>query len=169
LNAKPRDRTPSGTYVLLTNADGPYRVFVPDPLPPSVPYDPETVALLSGVDRAIGELSGQARTMANPHLLIRPFIRSEAVLSSQIEGTETDIRQLYAYEAGQLHLPGFELPREESDVREVYNYVQALEYGLERVSELPVSLGLIRELHERLLKGVRGRESRPGAFRGDQN
>lgn len=169
MNAKARDRTPSGTYVSFANAGGPYKAFVPDPLPPSVLYDPGTVGLLSTADRAIGELSGQVRTMANPHLLIRPFIRREAVLSSQIEGTETDIRQLYAYEAGQLRLPGFELPREASDVLEVYNYVQALEYGLERVSELPVSLRLIRELHERLLKGVRGQEARPGEFREDQN
>jgi Fic family protein len=86
--------------------------------------------------------------MPNPHLLIDPFMRREAVLSSRIEGTQADIIDLYAYEAGQLPLPGMELPPSEADVRKVLNYVRALEYGLERLNTLPVSLRLSRELHE---------------------
>lgn len=105
--------------------------------------------VLSDADRALGELSGLGRTMPNPHLLIGPFIRREAVLSSRIEGTQTDIANLYAHEAGQLYLPGFEPVPPESDVREVMNYVRAMEYGLERLKTLPVSLRFIRELHER--------------------
>jgi Fic family protein len=107
--------------------------------------------------------------MPNPHLLIGPFMRREAVLSSRIEGTQADIVDLYAYEVGQLPLPGMELPPSEGDVREVLNYVHALEYGLERLNTLPVSLRLIRELHDRLLTGVRGEHATPGEFRRRQN
>jgi Fic family protein len=109
------------------------------------------------------------RTTPNPHLLIGPFMRREAVLSSRIEGTQADIVDLYAYEVGQLPLPGMELSPSEADVREVLNYVRALEYGLERLNTLPVSLRLIRELHERLLAGVRGEHATPGEFRRRQN
>jgi Fic family protein len=102
------------------------------------------------------------RTMPNPHLLIGPFMRREAVLSSRIEGTQADIADLYAYEAGQQAPP-------ESDVREVHNYVRALEYGLERVQTPPVSLRLLRELHARLMEGVRSEQAAPGEFRRSQN
>jgi Fic family protein len=128
------------------------------------------VRLLSEADRALGELSGLGRTMPNPHLLIGPFIRREAVLSSRIEGTQTDLADLYAYEAGQLPLfPEVKPPPPEADLREVGNYVKAMEYGLERVKTLPVSLRLIRELHERLMAGVRGAHATPGEFRHSQN
>ena len=106
--------------------------------------------------------------MANPDLLIRPFIRREAALSSRIEGTQANVADLYAYEAGQLPL-GLQSSAPEADVREVYNYVQAMEYGLERIHTLPASLRLIRELHERLLHGVRGDTATPGQFRRSQN
>jgi Fic family protein len=91
------------------------------------------------------------------------------VLSSRIEGTQANITDLYAYEASQLPLPGLEPAPPESDVREVLNYVRALEYGLERLNTLPVSLRLIRELHERLMTGVRGEHAAPGEFRRTQN
>ncbi len=107
--------------------------------------------------------------MPNPHLLIGPFVRREAVLSSRIEGTQADIADLYAYEVGQLPLPGLEPAPPESDVREVLNYVRALEYGLKRLATLPVSLRLIRELHERLMADVRGEHATPGEFRSRQN
>ena len=106
--------------------------------------------------------------MANPDLLIRPFVRREAALSSRIEGTQANVADLYAYEAGQLPL-GLQSSAPEADVREVYNYVQAMEYGLERIHTLPASLRLIRELHERLLHGVRGDTATPGQFRRSQN
>jgi Fic family protein len=131
--------------------------------------DSTLIRSLSEADRAIGELAGLGRTMPNPHLLIRPFLRREAVLSSRIEGTQADITELYAYEARQLALPGLQPHPSDADVREVYNYVRALEYGLERVKTLPVSLRLLRELHARLMEGVRGEEATPGEFRRSQN
>ena len=146
-------RTPTG-----------YWAFVPDSLPPGFPWTPELVATLSEADRALGELAGLGRSLPNPHLLIRPFLRREAVLSSRIEGTQASLSDLYAYEAVQLAL--FE---PSSDVREVHNYVRALEYGLERLRTLPVSLRLIREIHARLMEGVRGENQTPGEFRRSQN
>jgi Fic family protein len=126
---------------------------------------------LSDADRAIGELAGLGRTVPNPQLLIRPFIRREAVLSSRIEGTQTGIAGLYEYEAKQLSLPlpGPGSNKAEQDAQEVLNYVNALEYGLERLNTLPISLRLIREMHALLLKGVRGERAYPGEFRTSQN
>jgi len=148
--------------VLRTPAS--YWAFVPDPLPPTFSWTPELVTVLSEADRALGELSGLGRSLPNPHLLIRPLARREAVLSSRIEGTQASLSDLYAYEAAQL--PLFEPP---SDVREVYNYVRALEYGLERLRTLPLSLRLIREIHAQLMEGVRGEHRTPGEFRHRQN
>jgi Fic family protein len=107
--------------------------------------------------------------LLNPHLLIAPFVRREAVLSSRIEGTQASLSDLYAYEAVQktaVQLTMFEPP---PDVREVYNYVRALEYGLDRLQSLPLSLRLIREIHARLMEGVRGEHGTPGEFRRSQN
>ena len=120
------------------------------------------VSQLSRADRALGELSGIGRALPNPHLLILPFARREAVLSSRIEGTQASLSDLYAFEAA---------PRAEEtgDVREVFNYVRALEFGLSRLKDLPVSLRLTREIHERLMRGVRGEHSTPGEFRRSQN
>ena len=122
------------------------------------------MTVLSEADRALGELAGLGRSLPNFHLLIRPLVRREAVLSSRIEGTQASLPDLYAYEAAQL--PLFE---PSSDVREVYNYVQALEYGLGRLGTLPLSLRLIRETHARLMEGVRGEHQTPGEFRRSQN
>src|SRR5574341_478429 len=164
-------KSPSGRIVKSGQGDTAYWSYIPNPLPPELTFDPELMRALSDADRSLGELAGLGRTMQNPHLLIRPFIRREAVLSSRIEGTETDITDLYAYEAGQLPLPGVEHKHvpPESDVREVRNYVVALEYGIERLDTLPVSLRFMRELHEKLLKGVRGGHATPGEFRRSQN
>jgi Fic family protein len=148
----------------LVRAAGGYRAFVPNPLPPALSWSPDLVAVLSEADRALGELAGLGRSLPNPRLLIQPFVRREAVLSSRIEGTRASLSDLYAYEVVQLAL--FEPP---SDVQEVYNYVQALEYGLERLQTLPLSLRLIRELHARLMTGVRGEHQSPGKFRRNQN
>ncbi|MFN2272886.1 MAG: Fic family protein, partial [Anaerolineae bacterium] len=124
----------------------------------------ELVADLSAADQALGRLAGLGATLPNPHILIVPFMHREAVLSSQIEGTQASLSDLYAYEAMPLSL--FDHP---ADVREVHNYVRALEYGLERLSSLPLSLRLIRELHEHLMAGVRGEHQTPGEFRRSQN
>jgi len=139
-----------------------YVAFAPDPLPPMLSWSAAEINRLSRADHALGELAGIGRTLPNPHLLILPFARREAVLSSRIEGTQASLSDLYAYEAS----PN---PAELGDVREVSNYVRALEFGLSRVTELPLSLRLIREIHAKLMAGVRGEHSTPGEFRRSQN
>ncbi|MHC1712528.1 MAG: Fic family protein [Solidesulfovibrio sp.] len=146
-----------------------YHAFAPAPLPPALVLDPELILTLSDADRALGELAGLGRAIANPSLLVRPFMRQEAVLSSRIEGTQANLADLYGYEAGQLLLPGVRPHKQASDVREVFNYVQAMEYGLERLATLPLSLRLIREVHAKLMDGVRGDTATPGEFRRSQN
>lgn len=141
-----------------------YYAFFPNPLPPTLDWSASLVQALSRADRALGELAGLTNAMPNPYLLVRPFIRREAVLSSRIEGTRASLSDIYTFEAVQLAL--FE---PDPDVQEVYNYVRALDYGLQRLQTLPVSLRLIRELHERLLTGVRGQAWTPGEFRRSQN
>ncbi len=139
-----------------------YVAFVPDPLPPKLSWSAAEINRLSRTDRALGELAGIGRTLPNPHLLILPFARREAVLSSRIEGTQASLSDLYAYEAS----PN---PAERGDVREVSNYVRALEFGLSRVREFPLSLRLIRDIHAKLMAGIRGEHSTPGEFRRSQN
>jgi Fic family protein len=123
----------------------------------------DTIAKLSKADLALGELKGVGQMLPNPHLLISPFLRREAVSSSRIEGTVTDLEQLLLFEADPSG--GADL----NDRQEVYNYVFALEYGLGRLLDLPVSLRLMREVHEQLMRGVRGEDKRPGEFRNRQN
>ncbi len=160
----------AGRVVRVGRGKEAYWAFVPHDLPPALEWDKRLVLVLAEAERSLGELAGLGRTIPNPHLLVGPFIRREAVLSSRIEGTETDIADLYGYEAGQLPLPGLGRPgASESDAREVLHYVRALEYGLERLDTLPASLRLLRELHERLMEGVRGERATPGEFRRSQN
>ena len=140
-----------------------YWAFVPQPLPPALEIDWELANTLSEADRSLSELSGVARTLPNPHLLIAPFVRREAVLSSRIEGTQAGFSDLLFFEAAPSAKPPIE------DVKEVANYVSALEHGLARLKDLPVSLRLIREMHERLMHGVRGDSMTPGEFRRSQN
>jgi Fic family protein len=155
-------RETSAGRVLRTPAG--YWAFVPHPLPPALHWSDALITALAEAERALGELAGLGYSLPNPHLLIRPFIRREAVFSSRIEGTRASLSDLLTYESVQLSL--FELP---DDVREVHNYVRALEYGLERLAELPLSLRLMREIHAILLEGVRGQEQTPGEFRRSQN
>jgi len=160
----PKDFQDSTSGQLIPISEGGY-AFVPNPLPPeNLTWNSELVEMLSTADRALGELAGIGRSLPNPHLLVRPFLRREAVLSSRIEGTQASLSDVLAYEAVQL--PLFEAS---DDVKEVHNYVRALEYGLERMSSLPVSLRLIRELHGILMEGVRGEQFRAGDFRQGQN
>ncbi len=140
-----------------------YCAFVPNPLDPIVHFDLPLINALSRADRALSELAGIARTLPNPHLLIRPFMRREAVLSSRIEGTQASLSDLLYFEAANTGAPA--LP----DVREVANYIRALEHGLARLGTLPLSLRLIREMHEQLMEGVRGEHQTPGEFRRSQN
>lgn len=141
---------------------GGQRAFVPNNLPPNSVWTDELVSAVSAADRALGRLAGLGQDMPNPHLLIRPFLRREAVLSSQIEGTQASMPQLLLFEVNE------EVEQDVPDVREVANYVHALEYGLKRRKELPLSLRLIREMHRMLLKGVRGEDNQPGEFRRTQ-
>jgi Fic family protein len=123
---------------------------------------------LSRADRALAELAGTARALPNPQVLVAPFVRREAVLSSQIEGTQASLSDLFFFESGPAFAksPGAAPPE---DVREVSNYVTALDYGLARLETLPVSLRLLRELHERLMQGIGGASLTPGEFRTRQN
>lgn len=141
-----------------------YAAFIPAPLPPKIEYGQDLVLALSRADAALSELSGLGRHLPNPHLLIAPYLRREAVLSSRIEGTKASLSDLLLNEAEAG------MPRTANDdVREVQNYVAALEHGLKRLDKLPLSLRLVREIHERLMKGVRGDRATPGEFRRSQN
>jgi len=136
--------------------------FVPAPLPPKLAYGSPLVAALSEADRALGELAGLGRTLPNPYLLTRPFLRREAVLSSRIEGTRASLVDLFAFEA---EPPLFSEPERRDDVQEVRNYVRALEYGMARLEDQPLSQRLLREMHAILMEGVRGQQRDPGEFR----
>ena len=153
-------RQPHGRTV---RGRGGYRAFVPAPLPPPIAWDVELVGALSRADQAIGRLAGEGRRFPNPHLFISPFLHREAVLSSRIEGTRTTLGELLAARAGMLS------GSDPADLHEVGNYVTALEHGLGRLDTLPLSLRLLREIHERLMRGVRGDTATPGEFRRSQN
>jgi cell filamentation protein, protein adenylyltransferase len=153
------DFAPNAPGRLVRSPQG-YWTFEPAPLPPDFPFDLGLIRQLSEADRALGELAGLGRRLPNPHLLIRPFLRREAVLSSRIEGTVTRLDQLFLFEsdADEVAHP--------ADVAEVANYVHALEYGLQQLGEgLPLCWRLLREVHARLMQGVRGENKRPGQFR----
>ena len=137
--------------------------FVPAPAPRALNLSDEAVALLDDASNNLGLLAGIGRRLPNPPLLIAPYLRREAVLSSRIEGTVTSLSDLYAFDAEQPAL--IEAP----DVQEVQNYLLAYEYGLGRLDTLPLSLRFIRELHERLMAGVRGGGLEAGEFRTYQN
>lgn len=140
-----------------------YLAFVPASLPPQINWSDRLLAMLSNAGRSLAQMSEVGKTFPVPHVIAYPFIRHEAVLSSRIEGTQTSLQELYAYEAHQM--PVFDNP----DALEVHNYVKALDYGLERLDQLPVSQRLIRELHARLMQGVRGEYATPGELRRSQN
>jgi Fic family protein len=142
-----------------------YRAFLPTPLPPEPPVriDGDLQVLLSQADRALGRLDGSILTLPNPDLFVFMYVRKEAVLSSQIEGTQSSLQDLLSAEA-MIHSP--DRPQ---DVSEVVNYVDAMNHGLNRLADLPVSVRLVREIHERLLAGTRGSHLVPGELRTSQN
>jgi Fic family protein len=152
----------AGRYVRQPSG---YRAFMPAPLPPhpAIPLTGPIQRLLSDADLALGRLDGSIQILPNPDWFVYMYVRKEAVLSSQIEGTQSSLRDLLAAEA-RIYAP--ERP---ADVAEVVNYVAAMNHGLERLKELPVSVRLIREIHERLLRGVRGANLTPGDLRTSQN
>ena len=137
-----------------------YWAYSPQPLPASLDLPASTVKILSEADRALGRLAGAGRLLPNPHLLLQPYIAREALASSRIEGTQASLSDVFDAQA-----------RDTADgpVREVTNYISALEHGLARLRTLPLSKRLLREVHAILLDDVRGRERRPGEIRTSQN
>ncbi|WP_252816034.1 Fic family protein [Mesorhizobium liriopis] len=144
---------------------GSYHCFAPAPLPlvPPVHFDGEMQLLLSSADRAVARLDGAALTLPNPDLFVYAFMRQEAALSSQIEGTQASLEDLFEYEA----VPEAVAPH--SDVTEIINYIQAMNWGLAELPQLPLSKRLVQGLHERLLASGRGAARNPGSFRQGQN
>jgi cell filamentation protein, protein adenylyltransferase len=142
---------------------GSYSAFVPAPLPPELNWTPRLIRALSDADRLVGRFAGEGGRLPNPHILIRPFVQREAVLSSKIEGTQATLGELLAAEAGAI------VDRSPEDLREVGNYVVALEHGISRLKKLPLCVRLTRELHEKLMTGVQGHQAAPGRFRKIQN
>lgn len=156
------DQSRAGRYVRQA---GGYRAFIPAPLPPDPPIRVEgkLQELLSKADRALGRLDGSIQTLPNPDLFVFMYVRKEAVLSSQIEGTQSSLQDLLAAEARVFS------PKQPEDVDEVINYVNAMNYGLQRLAKLPVSVRLFGEIHTRLMQGVRGSRLTPGELRTSQN
>jgi Fic family protein len=153
--------TRTGRYVRQLSG---YSAFVPNDLPPDPRVDLGALTqVLSDANLAIGRLDGVSRTLPNPDLFVAMYVRREAVLSSQIEGTQSTLDDVLAYEldASAVRLPG--------DVAEVVNHVAAMNYGLQRLATLPLSLRLIREIHGVLMQGARGDHKDPGEFRRSQN
>ncbi|MEW5897466.1 MAG: Fic family protein [Nanoarchaeota archaeon] len=145
-----------------TDQWGSYLTFIPKKLPPPINFDQEFVLALSKADAKLGKLSGVGFLLPNPNLLIWPYLRKEAVMSSRIEGTRISLSELFLAEAkgNEEKVP---------DALEVINYVKAVKYGLEKVEREPITLELIKEMHRILMKGVRGENRFPGEFRKIQN
>ena len=152
----------AGNYIKQPSG---YRAFIPVPLPPKPPVemDSELTKLLSQADRVLGRLDGIGSVLPNPNLFVAMYVRQEAVLSSQIEGTQSTLEDILQFEVDEK---SNDLPK---DVEEVVNYVGAMNYGINRLNELPLSLRLIREIHAKLMAGVRGQNRTPGEFRTTQN
>lgn len=153
----------AGHFVQQGRGDAAYRAFIPAALPP----DLDLRRIQSAFGKAsveLGRLDGIARALSNIDLFLYMYVRKEALLSSQIEGTQSSLSDLLAHEASDTGVPPAD-----SDVREVSNYVGAMERGLERLKDLPVSLRLLKEIHAVLMAGVRGGEKSPGEFRRTQN
>lgn len=140
---------------------GQFWAFDPAPIPRELRLESELVVELSRADLALGQLAGLGGLLPNPHLLIQPYLRREAVSSTRIEGTQSSLSEVLSAEA--------QLLPETADLREVFNYVRAFERGLERLDDLPLSNRLVREMHAELLRGVRGAERTPGEFRTSPN
>jgi Fic family protein len=148
---------------LITQPGG-YKAFVPEKLPPSPALRIEGALqnLLSQADMALARLDGMGYFLPNADLFIAMYVRKEALLSSQIEGTQASLENIFEYENG-------DKPENINDVAEVINYIRALNYGMDRLKTLPISLRLIKEIHGVLMQGTRGGNKTPGEFRKTQN
>lgn len=138
-----------------------FTAYFPRPIPRSIELPTPLIRLLADAEAALGKLSGVGQLLPNPYLLIRPYLLREALSSTRIEGTQASLFDVFEIEATG------ETPN--ADVEEVLNYIEALEWGLAQLDRLPLGVRLIREMHARLLAGVRGRERMPGEFRTSQN
>jgi len=159
-------RGKTGDYLTCTVAGESYHAYLPPPLPPEPPleFDPVLLGQLEKANRALGRLDGMMSLLPNTNLFLYQYVRKEAVLSSQIEGTQSSLSDLLLYEMEEM--PGVPL----DDVEEVSNYVAALSHGMHRLQGgFPMSLRLLREIHTVLLSGVRGSDKQPGEFRRSQN
>ena len=160
-----RMKRTTGQYVQIGSGDDAFRAFVPAPLPPAPPLKltAADLDLLEQANRALGKLDGITSLLPNTSLFIYAYVRKEALVSSQIEGTQSSLSDLLLYESHQA--PGVPL----EDVREVSDYVAALDHGIERLrGGFPLSLRLLREIHGVLLRGGRGSHKTPGEFRRSQ-
>jgi Fic family protein len=154
-----------GRFVVSAYGDEQVRAYVPPPLPPTPPVDVGgLLPLIEQANRALGRLDGITSILPAPPLFLFMYVRKEALLSSQIEGTQSSLSDLLLFENDEIPLVGIE------DVQEVSNYVAAMEHGLKRVADgFPLSLRLIREIHDVLLRKGRGSSKQPGEFRRSQN
>ena len=150
----------AGTYRKQLSGDAAYSSFVPAPLPPEIDMDSDMMALLIKANRSIATLEGLSSGVPNMRLFVSMYVRKEAVLSSQIEGTQATLEDIFN--------PAIDKNRN-LDVSDVVNYVRAIEYAIERLDTLPISGRLLRETHSVLMEGVRGEDKEPGEFRRSQN
>jgi len=153
----------SGKYINQLKGELQYKAFVPNFLPFVIESDDELQSLLSKADLALGRLDGIAETLPDVDFFILMYIRKEATLSSQVEGTQATFADVLRVEAKIEDLESHK------DVDEILNYIKAMNYGLERLKSFPLSLRLIKEIHKILLEGVRGEGREPGEFRKSQN
>jgi len=155
----------AGKLVVQQKGTQGYSAFIPKPLPPTplLQYDDEMKQLIEKANRALGRLDGATYILPNPDLFLFMFVKKEAVLSSQIEGTQASLADLLEYENV------LEKKSVDDDVKEISNYVDAMNYGLRKLKKLPLSLRLIKNIHKRLLQGTRGTYRAPGEFRTSQN
>lgn len=151
----------AGHVKRIGRGDATYFAFEPAPAPRELQFTTTLVGELSIADQALGRLTGVGQQLPNPHLLIRPYLRREAVASTRIEGTQSSLSDVLAAEAQVLP--------DTPDRREVFDYIRAFELGMQRLQTLPLSNRLIREMHSELLRGVRGEYREPGEFRRSQN
>ncbi|MDQ2707912.1 MAG: Fic family protein [Actinomycetota bacterium] len=153
---------PSWGRAVSTGGSAAYDAFVSAPVPRELTLTPRAIMLLSDADAALGRLAGAGRLLPDPHLLVNAYITREAVASSRIEGTQASVTEIF--DAAVTGQPA------RGDIQEVRNYITALQHGLKRITEgFPISLRLIKEMHELLLTNVRGQERTPGEFRTSQN
>lgn len=151
----------SGQYIKQING---YKAFIPTPLPPNPPihFDEEMAKKLSQATLLLARLDGLAYTLPNTNLFITMYVKKEALFSSQIEGTQASLENIFEFESGMV-------PENINEIEEVINYIKAMNYGIKRLKSFPMSLRLIKELHAILLDKTRGKDKTPGEFKRSQN